>query len=262
MKKKNVLLLVFITKKKFTKNYYFYYIKKIRGNKKMKSRKILFAFSLLSLIAFSMMLNVLAADFSLDVAEDDEFIWEVKTVNEAELQDLGMTTAGDSYDVGSKMKIQIEDIDSTDPDYWKVYYDEWDFTDQDDWGSATGTYYNYIMTDPDDVYAGYYILFFYFVPIPTNSYLANAFEGWTGVDVDDNTVALSMTYMGSNYKLISTYSTDNGVMTKFQITQDGEDIYMFELLTGFQIPGYELAILLGVTAISTIGLIYIMMRKK
>ncbi len=226
---------------------------------KMKTRPFFFAFLLLTLLTITMAFNAHAADYALGISEDDELIWRITTADTSELEDLGYNTADDRYQEGSRMKIQIEKIDATHPDYWKIHIEYWDWTDQDFSGSGE-TKYGYIYKDPTDPWAFLFVLATPFVPTPVNSYLETAFDGTT-IDVDDTTVSLGFTYYGENYKFSYTYRESDGVLEKFALTQSGTEIYAYELET-FQIPGYELTILLGITLISTFGLIYLVMKKK
>jgi len=62
-----------------------------------------------------------------------------------------------------------------------------------------------------------------------------------------------------NWKVVFTYS-EYGSQSKVQY-MDGDDIF-FEKGGVDQIPGYEVAILIGVSALSVLGLIYVVMKKR
>jgi hypothetical protein len=64
---------------------------------------------------------------------------------------------------------------------------------------------------------------------------------------------------------IWTYDETYGAWIAYEIKDDaGNTIYKFsiELPTTAAIPGYDLVVFLGITAVTSVGIIYLLMKKK
>jgi len=228
------------------------------GLKIMKSKKIFFGLMLLSLFILSNMLSAQAAVYNIGVAENDEFIYEVTTVEEDGLEAVfGADWAsylGPEGIKGVKEKFIITTI-KEETTYWKITSQHWDpttaaFSEYPD----SSAYYMNIYKDPDD--AGYV---FFFVPTPVSSYLAVIAGKYTDVKSSGNTITYDFDFIKTGLDWEITFNND-GVMTSWAWVYVGKTIW--ELTLGGLIPGYDLAILLGISAVSMLSIIYIVMKKK
>ena len=230
-----------------------------RGLKKMKSKKLFFGLMLLSLFILSNMLSAQAAVYNIQVAENDEFIYEVTTVDEAGLEAVfGADWAGDmgsSGIIGVKEKFIITSIDDTSTSYWKITMQHWNpttvaFTEFPD----SGTYTDHVYKDPADAF---YVSLF--VPTPVSSYLTVVAGKSTLMESSGNTITFDWDIIKTGFDLVYTYN-NNGVTSSYAYVYVGKTIW--EVTLGGLIPGYDLAILLGISAVSMLSIIYIVMKKK
>lgn len=247
----------------------------------MKTKHILMGFLLLT--AFAFMVPVKAADYEMGVEEDQELIWSLNSLDEDAMADIW----GDDWDeddfwddaeVGAKMKMEITKIEDGEPYYgdifggedsFKVTFDFWYFDDVDgdnfgdeDVEDSTRTMYEDPDNYGDDMTVSRYSFLF---PVNTEEYFDEMDwhkdtdreglkftiehdEGdsvWGGIADEDITIEI-------------TYNT-NGVLQNAKLF-DKDDNIVAEFSLG-SIPGYELPILLGITAIFSIGIIYVMKKK-
>lgn len=229
-----------------------------RGLKIMKSKKLFFGLMLLSLFILSNMLSAQAAVYNIGVAENDEFIYEVTTVDEAGLEAVFGTnwasTMGSSSILGVKEKFIITTV-KEETNYWKITMQHWNPTTTDfEEYPDSGTYTDYVYKDPVDASFAYL-----FVPTPVSSYLTAIAGKYTDVKSSGNTITYDCDFMKTGLDMEITFN-DNGVMSSMGYVYVGKTIW--EITLGGLIPGYDLAILLGISAISMLSIIYIVMKKK
>ena len=212
---------------------------------------------LLSIFAMSMMINGSAAVYTLGVSKNDEFVYQVTTVDEDGLETVFGTGwasyLGEGSVKGVKWKYLITKIDE-ETTYWKVTMSFWDATvgEFEEFPDST-VYLVTIYKDPASS-SGIY----YFCPTPVSNYLEAAYGASSSYEVEGN----SYTYTNSYYNIdhVLTFDSSSGAMSSMKYVYVGKTIW--EIRLSSTIPGYELPILLGITAVSTIGLIYIVMKKK
>lgn len=239
-------------------------------------------FILLSLVAFSMPTR--AADYNLGVAKDDEMISEIKSFDEDLADDyLGEDdiedVIGKDAEVGAKKKevvTKIEEVDDLtskddgkDCDGWEVDIDEWDWTTKDFKDDPDDDSTKNVYADPGDLGEDVSILSLpSIVGTDVAAYLDDV-DWHKDVDQEGTTVTIEIDeddakawYSKIDGDLILEYRYNSkGVIesTKF-MDEDGNVIY--EISLAGLIPGYELPLFLGITAIATIGIVYTIMKRK
>jgi len=249
----------------------------------MKAKYFLLGFLLLTMFAFSGMVR--AADYEIGFEEDDEFIWDCTICNEEEMEDIftkDWDAEGVSEDIekGKKMKIVITETNDDLKGYSSVTgknetalgvkFDWWTWTDNgDDWGDEDYEDVGYyLLADPDHYPEIYFVTLipFPWFPIPVEEYL-DELDLYKWYDVDGNKLTceidegeLEEGYPEEDFTMEATYN-DKGIMSKMIIFNDDDEVILKAVISGI-IPGYELPILLGVAAISTIGLIYLYKKKR
>jgi len=247
----------------------------------MKTKYFLLGFMILSIFAFSA--SVKAADYAVGVAEDDVYIWKVKTwdipayadyfdMKEGDVEDM-LVDEFDTKDlVGLMMQITITKIEEDEPDddIVKITYDMWDHTDdKDDFEDDADDedLVEYLYLDPDDL--GDDVSVFglgYFIPTKVADYLAAA--DWADdTEVSGTTVTTTIDKDDGppdiEGDLIYIFKFNNkGGYSGGKMTTEDNEVLVESILMGNVLPGYELPILLGVAAVGTIGLVYIVMKKK
>ncbi len=210
-----------------------------------------------------------AALYDLKVAENDQYIYKVTTVDKDGLEAVfGTNWAQMMGEMGvqdAKTKYVITGItDKT--TYWYITFQYWDWTvgEFDEYPDST-TYYINVYKDPTSLSAYPSLI----LPVPVDAYLTALVGSIPSYAQDyissqDNVLTIDygkVPYYPYNYKDVMTWDTTNGVISSEKFTYVGKTIWELTL-QGFQIPGYELPIFLGITALSTIGLIYVIRRKK
>ncbi len=227
----------------------------------MKAKYALFGFILFSMLAFTTMVQ--AASYSIGVSAGTETTYEVKTVDNSGLKDCGIDDLGDFTDgdkVGDKCKTVVTKVEEED-DYWKITYDSWDWTSKDFKSDPDDEDKSYkIKKDPDDVSGSY----------PQISGCAKdvakyikAIDWNDDYEIDGTTVTsdgIDLGLGGDKIKVSVTYDSNTGLVSSFRYLNEDDDV-LYEYASS-SIPGYEVPILLGVVGLTTIGLIYLVMKKK
>ena len=252
----------------------------------MKAKFFVLAFFILNLAIFST--TVQAADYEIGVEEDTEIILEIKSFDE-ELADSIYGTddiediIGDDAEVGARQKMVITDIDDGEDVTYVAYgvnlgtyksfmveYDEWDWTmDTADFDGDPDEDKETLPVpeDPKDL-PDDWPMPFDIIPTPVVDYL-DAIDWDKDIDVEDNVLTikvdkdiLKLAFKDMKEDVIYefTYDEDTGirVRTRFLTTDDEVIVEM----SAAGIPGYELPILLGFVGFSTLGLIYITMKRR
>ncbi len=224
---------------------------------------------LLSLFAIGTMINTRGVVYSLGIEDGNvsEFIYEVKIVNEEDLESvLGTNWVSEIRKVGgesikgAKEKYIINDIEG-ETTYWRVRYRYWDWTvtDFDELPDAANDNFK-LYKDPTDI--NYFFEIYRICPTPVGYYLQGAFgQNPDHYIVEDNTVTTNPKhFMSQKYDIKITFDTSTGLLDSYEWIYGGKII--FEIGQYNAIPGYDPPIFLGIIAISTIGLIYMIMKKK
>ncbi len=226
----------------------------------MKAKYALIGFLFLTMFAFATMAQ--AATYSLGVTKGQETVWEIKVIDEDKLEDVGIKDISDYSDgdkVGMQSKSKVTDIEEK-SDYWVITYDSWDWTDKnfetkaDDEDKTTKIY-----KDPKDVGGSSAVISGAATPVA--DYL-KAIDWDKDFEVSGTTVKSVGYDLGGKSDLFvsATYDSNTGGLSDLKYLNEDDEICYEYGTTG--IPGYELPVLLGIVGISTIGLIYLVMRKR
>jgi hypothetical protein len=231
-----------------------------------------------------------------EVEEDELYVYEIKSFDEDLAEDVFVNDdiediLGEDAEVDAMMAQMITDVDEIDDfnddateddpgwefEGWRWIAgwtdDEEDFEDPDasDITEYTGIR---IPEDPEEYgplsgFAEVFLLIIITwigVPSPADDWLDDV--DWFSLDPDDETLTLeydssSDPTLNEDYEMVWMWDSD-GVYQGRQAIVDGDVIYEIALKKSFfeRIPGYDFPLFLGFTAVSTIGLIYIMMKKN
>jgi len=253
----------------------------------LKAKYFVLGLLIFSSIAFSS--SVQAAGYELAIKEDDEFIWTLNTLDENGMQDIW----GDNWDdddmwrhaeQGARMKAEIDKVDDKDSDtysditYLTYEYDVWYFDDYegDKFGTKDDDGTVYLYSNPKDDYdtvkvqkeSLYPSQYAWIWPVDTEDYWSDIGDYWADfVKIKGLTIEMEFeeddirwnAVIQEDCKIILTYNND-GVLQNAKILDNDDDV-VAEWSLGF-IPGYELPILLGITAIFSLGIIYVVLKKK
>lgn len=246
----------------------------------MKAKYFLVGFLLLFTAIFSVM-NTQAASYDIEVEEDDELIYTLNTLDEDAMEDIwGKDWDDDDFwddaEVGAKMKIEIKDIEDGEP-YWgfgddsfKIEFDLWYFdkVDGDKFGNEDeDDQLVYVKEDPKDYTDLKPGRFSFIWPVDTEDYFDDV--DWQK-DVDQDGLTLAIEVEEDDVIWGATADEDceatmvynqNGVLQSAKLTYEDDQVVV-EWSLGGGIPGYELPLLLGITAIFSIGIIYSIMKRQ
>lgn len=220
----------------------------------MKNKGKLFSIViLLSLSLLAISTSVFGqTTYTCEVKEEDEFIFKVTTLH-PEFGDMGQLSVGD------KMKIKITDI-TEETDYFDVEYDEWDMISKGESFNSTADWeeWEVVYKDPSDPQAFWELS--YFVLTPVSDYLAAFAEANSEEGYSSSGNKLTESY-DSTTQFITTFDS-NGVWSKRVLKAGGIVVVVLSRGGGGSaIPGYDLPILIGLTAIAGVSIIYIVKKK-
>ncbi len=239
----------------------------------MKATYFLIGFLFLTVLSFSTIVQ--ATSYDIGVEEDDEIIWQCNTCDEDRMEDIwgkDWDSSGDFEDLeqGKKAKWEITNVDDEKVlgyDYLILEYDAWDWKSGDKWGKRDDEVTSGRLEDPGD-YADNLKPSspWYWIPAPVDKYL-DEIDFDKDIDVEGTKVTIDVDEdeYGSgtpdeDVKYIGEYDNAKGILSNLKLLDSDDKIVAEIALQG--IPGYDLPILLGLTAIFSIGIIYLMKRKR
>ena len=254
----------------------------------MKRKCFLIGVLLLHIIFLSATVQVQAASYSLGLEKGTEIILEVKTFDKKGLKDVfgdGWEEAipEEADEAGLRSKILVREVDEDtdidlgilgkydafgiEADIWEWTSEEFDKEPDEDEFEIVWFQDPEDLNDAYDVVGGYaYDITMPFVPIDVVKFL-DEIEEWKEDDdheewkTKDNTVIHDSIFDEENFVEIFIYDTGNGFLTGYKIF-DEDGVLVYEYGLSDVIPGYEIPLILGITGIFTIGLIYIMKKRK
>ena len=216
----------------------------------MKIKEKLIIVILLSLSRSAILTNVLGqTTYTCKVKVGDEFIFTLTTLTAA----YGETRKR----VGDKFKILITDI-TEETDYFEIEYDIWFDISKGESFSSTADYHDWedIYKDPTNLEADW--LGNRFILTPVSDYLTAFAETASYYSSSGNKLTLSNF---DSREWISTFDS-KGVVSKIVFKKNGTVASVLSRGGGSSIPGYNLPILIGLTAIAGVSIIYIVKKKK
>ena len=217
------------------------------------------SFLCLSMLVFTSMVSGATSDYSIGVSEGDEQSYEV-LINDV----------NDVYgEVGDFIIVSILEIEEFAPESiggkWVVTLHA---------GSSDDPKPQDLNYDPSHINKLTLILLI--CPIAVEDYLEDAAAGWDAVypgiatasgnswELDASDTTEYGGFSANEWEV--TYNSTTGWATSYKAFKDGT--LVTELIAGAppetsaDIPGYELTVLLGVGAVSTLGIIIIMKKRK
>jgi len=242
------------------------------------------------LISYSSIALADDTTYSLGANEGAKFIWKVTKCDETKLKDtLGDDwdddggVIEDAYSNGLKQKIVIKEIEEDAEldlailgkhDTIGYIIDLWEWTSEAFEAEADEDEYEISwFENPDDLndvyeklggfyihqYIGGFSMQLFFLPVPVESYLADI-EYRANWGAEGNSI-IHNAKGEEEYVVIYTYDKSTGFLSSYVIKNEaGEVIYQIGA-TGL-ISGYEIQLFIGITCISTIGIVYFIIRKN
>lgn len=217
----------------------------------MKKKSILINLFLIGIILWGIIPGVLAVTYTCGLTAGDSYIIEVVSI------DASYAVDGE---VGQQGKFQIDSITDAGTDF-NVKMTSWAYGVAFDVPGSSLTMS--VSKDPATSTSWSFI-----VLLPIADYLAGiktaygpSFELMGGsVTVSGSTLTMDMGTAG-NMIMIYTYDA-KGFVTNGKITDGSDKVLMEYRIVSATIPGYDIAIILGISCISLFGIIMHMLRKK
>lgn len=229
-------------------------------------KKTFFLIGFLLLSTFLMANFTLAEDYSLGAQEELELQQEIRLLDEDGLdallgddwEDIVTLYSGGDGDIeqGSKSKLVVKKVEDK-KDYWKVTYDVWHFTTKpfedkaDDKDEEVE-----IQKDPEDQNT-----IPQFCPVPVNEYLENIDYYSSDMSVEENIVKFERKANGNKFFINYEFDASNGLINTITLTDEDDREYMV-IETPLAVPGYQVPSILGIMALSIIGLIYSISKRR
>lgn len=226
----------------------------------MKVKHFFFGILLLSILVLSVGTAVTATTYTIGV-RGDLYTWEIKKLDPIylDIADIPSNTF-----VGDRADMQVMKVVETDTAWtiecWFRNYNRL----VKDWPAPRlrwlhcGSACDITVPVPKDPHSWDYALI---CGLPVNEYLTEAFGPTC---VEGNKLKISSTlikdWFHMDVLMEYVYDTSTGLMSSMKYTKG--DTVLIEVALLSAIPGYELPILLGITAISTLGLIYLVMKRN
>ncbi|MGQ4875158.1 MAG: hypothetical protein ACP6IY_13915 [Promethearchaeia archaeon] len=248
----------------------------------MKSKYLVASLIIISFIMSAV--SIRAADYEFQIKKDDSATYELKSFDEDLAKEyLGSDDIedimGDGAEVGAKQMVKIKDVDETEyysmkdgskVKIWNVTAIRWDWTtdtkDFEDEDKADDPYWSWVYQDPDDWGSDVsgmaaIMLSMSGIPTPVADYL-KAIDWEDDVSIKDTTAKVKTKDYDTNKTIYYeiTWDAGKGYLANFKVL-DGDDEKVIYEIAVQAIPGYELPILLGLSALSIIGIIYALRKK-
>lgn len=223
----------------------------------MKKKEKLFIMILFSLSLSALLTNVFGqTTYTCEAKIGDEYIYKITKLNADWVNWTGLN-------LGDKEKIKITDI-TEDTYVYTIEYDKWDFISSNESFGATADHQEWdnVFKYEYYFYLQRYPFLLYFVLSPVSTYLSEYAEVHANYSSSGNVLSIN------DYRVedvIITYDS-NGIASKIQYSyQYSNSTTAFYVLSragsSSSIPGYDLPILIGITAIASVSIIYIVKKK-
>jgi len=233
----------------------------------MGKKKIFFLLAL-SLILFNFFvvftINVSGLDYSLDVKENDVYIWKVEKLDEDVYKSIFVGENID-FEEDDYKKVRIDSIDKS-TEYWRIIYSYWDYTDDtDDFNNKADDDKSIkVYSDPkekaDNIPLGANeamdkIANMWLVPTPFTNYIEEFRDEFDHpvikVDIEDDILIAQISVteeIPSTYEIELSYDL-NGVMEKLVYIDRNDDEFLEIVLQKEAIPGYDVLLIYGLIII-------------
>lgn len=233
----------------------------------MKAKFLVYGILLVNLISIAALTR--ASDYILEIKEEEEIVYEIKGVNEEMLEDLfGKDWEKNPFfeeergTVGAKSKIYLTEIEEDPKNWWKITYDQWEYTTEEfeDKADSKDKVENLAM-DPKDMpkinistYNQILIL-----PKPTEEYLSKLewAEDWSSEELA--VIYEFETEEKADVRLVLQWDGTRGNLISMRFLNEDGEVAWESAIVG-SISGTPMLIFLMIFAISAIGLIFL--QKK
>ncbi len=241
----------------------------------MRKKKI--SLLVLTLILFNyfsafFIINAAGADYTLDINENDIFIWKVEKLDQDTYESIFFPEKP-GFDEDDSKKIQITDIDKK-TDYWRIIYYLWDYTDdtEDFSNDADDERSKKIYKDPEDKVDDVFsdadpmgtIADMWVVPTPFINYIEEFRDEFDHpvitVYVDDSSLIAKYGVVTAEYEIELTYGT-NGILEKLEYIDIHGDVFVEIVLQKEAIPGYDVVLFYGIIIICAIISVIVWKKK-
>ena len=203
------------------------------------------------IICIFLSVNVNAQEYTLQLKENDEFVWEVKELNKDKFEFT--FNAEPNFDIGDQIKIVVREVIEIELNRWTIVVAFWDFGT--DWSVDGEIQYLTIGKYPE-VYDDYL-----FIPAPVEDYLE------TAVDISSEYYLASPSTIGRQarsdtnieYRVEKSFDLRGVIISETYFDRFGSVIVKMEG-TFFLVPlGFSF---IGFMAIAIISIIAIFLKKN
>ena len=216
-------------------------------------------------------INAFAVDYSIDVNENDTFIWKVDKFDQDTYEAIFIGEKIE-FEEDDLKKYQIMDIDKS-TEYWKISYYIWDYTDDSsdfEYDADEEEKYK-IYRDPedqaDDILFIEEIIEMWLIPNPYTNYLEDFKDDFDHqiirvyIEGDSLIAKISATEeIPATYEVELTYDV-NGIMEKLEYYDQNGDEFLEIVLQKEAIPGYDVILIFGIIIICGIISVTIWFKK-
>jgi len=206
----------------------------------------------LLLICIFLSVNVNAQEYTLQLNTNDEFVWEVKELNQDKFEYT--FNAEPNFDIGDQIKLVIREVTDIEGIRWSIVVAFWDFGT--DWNVDGEIQYLSIYRSPshyDD---------FLFVPTPVDDYFELAILGLPTEYYLASPLTIGRQVRSDtdvNYRVEKTFDI-NGIITSETYFDEGNSVIVKMEGTFFLVPlGFSF---IGFMAIGIISIIAIFLKKN
>ncbi|KKL71486.1 hypothetical protein LCGC14_2094420 [marine sediment metagenome] len=163
--------------------------------------------------------------YTVDFNENDEFIWEIKYIDNSRINESDLWTLFTEFELGAKMKIQFDFVRKIKNDtIWSIFYSIWDWTTEpfDNNQDFVAGSFPPLVPEP---YA-YFTFYELFIFTPCNKYLNSLLSSNSVIIFQDNIVWFNDT----DYTIERTYDYSTGILSLYRVYLDKIIIFSSELL--------------------------------
>ncbi len=216
----------------------------------MRNKNLFIVAVIISFSLSTTIISTLGTTYTCGVKAGDEYIYEITH--------LDPIYGGSSAEIGDKMKIKVVNVTEK-ADYFIIDSDSWNFiSSNESFGATADQHGTHIFhKNPNDQESiGFFVL------CPVNTYLAEFAADPPPSAWNRTSSGNTLTYVTSTSILVDTYNS-NGVLSKHNLssTLRGVTLIVFEMRSqSSYISGYNLPMMIGLSAIA--GLIVIYIKKK
>jgi hypothetical protein len=224
-------------------------------------KKTYFQLALLFILINSfIIINATAVEYTLDIDENTNWIWQVDEYDEETYEDIFIEDA--DFDEDDQQQIKITEIDNRESK-WIISYDRWDYTDDtndfsdnpDD--DKIKTVYKDPEDEADDILDLEDIAGMWIVPSPYVNYIEEFRDEFDNpiidVSVEDDKLIAKYAIETAKYEIEIEYG-DDGLAEEIEYLDEDGDTFVKITLIRETVPGFSVALVL-ILIFGVIGII-------